>query len=92
MRPVDLVVIFGITLQDSTQMSLAKDDEVIVGSIRSAVQRSYSEWCIAGAGKRVRKLSEAGSKTDIRLAKMSCLLHPQKRTCAVQLAMSALGQ
>jgi hypothetical protein len=42
MRPVDLVVIFGITLQDSTQMSLAKDDEVIVGSIRSAVQRRYS--------------------------------------------------
>src|SRR5215510_2075225 len=32
----------------------------------------------------------ATAKADIR--KRSCLLYPRKRTCAVQLGMSALGQ
>jgi hypothetical protein len=32
----------------------------------------------------------ATAKADIR--NQSCLLYPQKRTCAVQLAMSAMGQ
>jgi hypothetical protein len=34
--------------------------------------------------------SIATAKADIR--KSSCLLYPRKRTCAVQLGMSALGQ
>jgi hypothetical protein len=33
-----------------------------------------------------------GSKADIRTAKGACPLYPQKQTCVVQLAMSALGQ
>src|SRR4029077_10596080 len=32
-----------------------------------------------------------GSKADIRTAKKPCPLYSQKRTCAVQLGMSALG-
>jgi len=40
--------------------------------------------------RHVRLAPIATAKADI--GKLSCLLYPRKRTCAVQLGMSALGQ
>jgi hypothetical protein len=43
------------------------------------------------AASRVRPVLEAGSGSRIREYKRACPLYARKRTCAVQLRMSALG-
>src|SRR5262245_44872969 len=45
-----------------------------------------------GSARRQQFNVRFGSKADIYAVQKPCPLYPQKRTCAVQLGMSALGQ